>query len=157
MKSTLASLATATLAMLSTPLASAQTADDATGMLKALVAQAKSQGVPKTVDAVNGGTDAGKCKDKQGIGCMIATRGAVVVANSKNLKMVGQEFPADFADIDGTPIVSQVIGPFKSGKTAWEAKYKFAPVGTTKAVMQHSFCEKLDATHLACVTLQNVK
>lgn len=130
------------------------TPDEAKSMLASIVAQAKAQGVGKAAEAINAGTDATKCKEKKGLGCMIATSAAMVLANAKNQKLVGNEFPADFADIDGTPIVKQIVGPINAGKSQWEAQYKFAVGNSAKAVPQHAFCEKIDAKTLACVILQ---
>lgn len=133
----------------------AQTAADAQAMVKSLVSLAKTKGLAKAAEDLNGGTDPLKCKERPQIGCFIFKVDSGMIANAKNPKMVGQDFPADFADVDGTPIVSQVVGPFRAGKTAWEAKYKFAPAGSKKIVPNHSFCEKIDAGHFACATLVN--
>ena len=135
--------------------AQAQTAADAQEMLKAIVANAKAKGVAKAAEELNAGEDPAKCKDKPGISCMIATPDAKILGNGKNPKMAGMQFPPDFADVDGVPIVQQMIGPFKEGKTKWEAKYKFAAAGTKKITQQHAWCEKFDASTIVCAGLQN--
>lgn len=137
--------------------AQAQSAEDAQAMLKDMMALVKAKGVAKASEDINAGTDPGKCKEKPGITCMIITDGAKVLANGKNPKMVGTEFPPDFADVDGTPIVAQFTTPLKSGKSKWEAKFKFAPAGSKKIMMQHAFCEKADANTAVCGGLQNAQ
>ena len=144
------SVAIALIAAMASSSTFAQSAADAQETLKGFVSTFKAKGLKQVVDDINGGTDPMKCRDKPGVGGFVATAEGKMLANCKNPKMVGQEFPPDFADVDGTPIVGQVIGPMKAGKAKWEANYKFAPAGQKKAVQQHVFCEKLDATNLAC-------
>ena len=134
--------------------AQAQTAADAQEMLKATIANIKAKGVEKAAAELNAGEDPAKCKDKPGISCLISTLDAKILGNGKNPKMAGMQFPPDFADVDGTPIVAQMIDPAKAGKTKWEAKYKFAAAGTKKITLQHAWCEKVDNL-IVCGGLQN--
>jgi signal transduction histidine kinase len=129
----------------------AASAAEAQERLKAIVALVKAKGAAKAAEDIMA-SDPFKCKFKD-LGCMLATTDAKIVANPGQPAMVGQQFPPDFADIDGTPLVAQLLSPAKAGKLKWEAKYKFNPPGSKKIVPRHSFCEKAGDTHVACVTI----
>lgn len=145
------------LLVLSTSMVFAQTATDAKGMLKTLVASVKAKGAVKAGEELTAGNDASKCKDTAGINCMITTSDATMLGNAKNPKTVGVTFPPDMTDVDGAPLVDGLIGPVKKGKSNWEAQYKFALPGTKKVVPQHAFCESPDAKTVVCTVLQNVQ
>jgi hypothetical protein len=134
-------------------IASAQekaTESDARKLLAAMVDLAKAKGVEPAAAMINKfeGVD---CRVKDA-GCLIATGKAKVLANPRNPVMVGQQFP-DLLDIDGKPITEQLLGPAGGSKAIWEAKYKMNPPGQTVIVPRWSICTKLDAAHIACVTI----
>jgi len=124
---------------------------EAVDRLKQIVALVKSKGADAAAAEMMAG-DPLKCRYKD-LGCLVASADAKVLANPSNPSMVGVQVPSDLTDIDGTPIVGQLLGPLKAGKTKWEAKYKLNPPGAKRIVPRWSFCEKLDVDHLACTTI----
>ena len=132
----------------------AQTTADAKSALKVIVGNAKSKGAAKAAEELTSGADLSKCKESPALSCYIVSADGTMIGNAKNAKLVGTKFPSDMTDVDGTPIVDQVVAPLNKGKTTWEAQYKFAIPGTKKIVPLHAFCEKLDARSAACAVAQ---
>lgn len=137
--------------------AQAQTATEAKAALKAIADHVKSKGAAKAAEDLTAGTDPSKCKEIANMNCFIAKEEGGMLGNAKNPKSVGANFPREMTDVDGVPVVEQVIGPLGKGKTSWEARYKFALPGTKKIVPQHAFCEKVESKTVACVVLQNAQ
>lgn len=126
---------------------------DAAERLKAIVGLVKAKGPAGAGQQIMAADDPLKCKYRD-MSCMLLTiADATFVANTAVPKLVGQQFPMDMADVDGTPIIGQQLGPAKQGKLKWEAKFKFVRPGTKKVVPRWAFCEKADDAHVACVVV----
>lgn len=126
---------------------------EAAERLKGIIAAVKAKGAAAAAQDIMSPADPLKCKYKDMVCLLIKIDTATFLVNTALPKMVGQQFPADMVDVDGSPIIAAQLNPAKQGKTKWDAKYKFARPDTKKITPRWSFCEKADDAHVACAVV----
>lgn len=124
------------------------TAEEATALVKKVIAYYKANGKEKTFAAINAQNPEFKFKDLYVFGS-VAKEGTLLGAHGANPKMVGKDMGA-LKDAEGFPFAKRIveIATSKEGK-GW-VDYKW-PNPVTKAIEAKStYVERVDDLYFAC-------
>lgn len=123
------------------------TAEEATALVKKVIAYYKANGKEKTFAAINSQNPEFKYKDLYVFGS-IAKEGSLLAAHGANPRMVGKDM-GELKDADGNPFAKKIVDIALSKEGKGWVDYKW-PNPVTKAIeLKSTYVERVDDVYFA--------